>query len=185
MQTVGELLRFQLKLISRLFAGACIALLLFLGVGPHVLGYRTLTVLTGSMDPAYPAGSVVVVSQQPAAALHKGQVLVYEAPIDDHRVVTHRVTEVFGDGGSYVVQTKGDANGAPDPWRARIASPTVWTVRFGVPVLGSLIRLLRTPILHKVLVYGVPLLIALMWVGQIWRAPGGSGARRPPREAHA
>jgi signal peptidase len=148
----------------------CFAVLAFLGIGPRLFGYRTLTVLTGSMRPGMPAGSVAVVEQEPTSALRVGDVVVYQAPIADHRIVSHRVVSIEASGAaSYVIQTKGDANNGPDPWTAKISSPTVWRVRAVVPRLGTAIRFLRMRQLHLALLYGVPLVLALIWMGEIWR----------------
>jgi signal peptidase len=148
------------------------SVLALLGIGPRFFGYRTLTVLTGSMRPVMPVGSVVIATQEPIAKLQVGDVLVYQAPLADHRVVSHRVVSIKAMGGNaYVVQTKGDANKGPDPWLARLDSPSVWHVRAVVPVLGGLIRLLRGKQLHVALIYLVPLLLAAIWMSEIWRRP--------------
>jgi len=157
----------------------CFATLAFLGIGPRILGYRTLTVLTGSMRPRMPVGSVVIATQEPTAALRVGQVLVYQAPIPDKRVVSHRVVSIkMVDGGAYIVQTKGDANNAPDPWLARIDSPTVWHARGDVPFVGTVVRFLRLRQLRLVLLYAVPFVLAAIWISEIWR-PNGVPAGAP------
>jgi len=55
------------------------AVLLFtaLAVGPHLLGYRTVTMLSGSMSPVIRPGDVIVDTQLPVAALHPGQIITY------------------------------------------------------------------------------------------------------------
>src|SRR3954447_8765857 len=65
-----------------------------LAVGPHVFGYRTMTMLTGSMAPGINPGDVTVAVQEPTAALAVGQIISYQIPVDDHRVVSHRVVKV-------------------------------------------------------------------------------------------
>src|SRR4051812_12666954 len=64
---------------------------LVLAVGPHVLGYRTMTMLTGSMAPRISPGDVVLSTPVAVADITPGMVISYHIPIDDHRVVTHRV----------------------------------------------------------------------------------------------
>lgn len=150
----------------------CFSALVLLGIGPRVLGYRTLTVLTGSMRPTMPVGSVVVATREPITSLRVGDVLVYQAPLEDHRVVSHRVISIEPvAGNAYVVQTKGDANPSPDPWLARVDSPTVWHVRTVIPGLGAAIRVLRGRQLHMALLYLVPLMLAVIWLSEIWRRP--------------
>lgn len=147
----------------------CFCTLALVGIGPRVFGYRTLTVLTGSMRPVMPVGSAVVATQEPITSLHVGDILVYQAPIADHRVVSHRVVSIKADGNAYVVQTKGDANSSPDPWLARIDSASVWHVRTVVPGLGAAIRVLRSRQVHVALLYLVPLMLAAIWLTEIWR----------------
>lgn len=143
-----------------------------LAVGPHLFGYRTMTMLSGSMAPGINPGDVTVAVQQPTSKLRTGQVISYRIPVDDHRVVSHRVVEVTpSTGGALVIRTKGDRNSAADPWTAVVQDPHVWTVRAVVPHLGSVIRVLRGPGLHVAFLYVGPALLALMVLAQIWRRP--------------
>src|SRR3954453_16617326 len=101
-----------------------------LAIGPHVLGYRTMTMLTGSMSPQIDPGDVVVSPPLDVQDVTEGMVISYHIPIDDHRVVTHRVTSVQHDSdGTVTVQTKGDANTAVDPWQATLQGQTAYQVR--------------------------------------------------------
>src|SRR5918998_3005273 len=89
-----------------------------LAVGPHVFGYRTLTMLTGSMSPSIDPGDVVVVTPIAVSEVTEGMVLTYKIPVEDHHLVTHRVVSVErGTDGTVIVQTKGDANDGVDPWK--------------------------------------------------------------------
>lgn len=170
----GVSVRGLLGLATRLLANLVLlgAVLVFLGlaVGPHVLGYRTMTMLTGSMAPLINPGDVTVVTPLPAADVEPGMIISYAIPVEDHRVVSHRVVSVTrGDGGSVTVQTKGDANPGVDPWTATLQGDTAYQVRGVVPELGTLIRLLRTPGLQPALVWGVPALVAGWLLLSLWR----------------
>jgi len=164
-----------IRQVARGTALAVVALsfcvLVLLGIGPRVLGYRTVTVLTGSMRPSMPIGSMVITTREPVAKLHVGDVLVYQAPIADHRVVSHRVVSIRTVEGAYVVQTKGDANASPDPWLARIDSASVWRVRAVIPGVGTAVRALRGRSAHVALLYLVPFMLAAIWLSEIWRRP--------------
>src|SRR4051795_11772213 len=143
-----------------------------LAVGPHVFGYRTMTMLTGSMSPQIDPGDVVVSTPLDVQDVTEGMVISYHIPIDDHRVVTHRVVSVeHGTDGSITVQTKGDANDAVDPWQATLKGDTAYQVRAVIPELGNVIEALRTPVVTKTLVYGAPALLAGWLIRSIWR-PG-------------
>ena len=159
------------------------ALLAFLGlaVGPHLFGYRTMTMLTGSMAPQINPGDVTVVTPVPSSQVRTGMIISYHIPVQDHRVVTHRVIAVTpGPNGSTTVQTKGDANNGKDPWTATLQGDTAYQVRGVVPVLGTTIRFLRTPVLRDALLYGVPTILAGWVLLTLWapRKPGGRALRR-------
>jgi signal peptidase len=141
-----------------------------LAVGPHVLDYRTMTMLTGSMSPVIDPGDVTIVTPLPVDQVTAGMIITYHVPIDDHHLITHRVTSVdHGTDGSVTVQTKGDANDAIDPWQATLQGDTAYQVRAVLPAVGHLISALRTPIISQALVYGAPALLAGWLLLSIWR----------------
>jgi signal peptidase len=166
-----------------------VAVVAFSGLvlGPNVLGYRTETMLTGSMAPAIKPGDVLVIATKPATELAVGDQISYTIPVQDHRVVTHRVTEVDNSDGEITFRTKGDANPDPDPWTATVQGRTVWTVRGVVPFAGTALRALRHPALSAVLRWWVPSLLSAVALLQIWRRKPASedatvpGPRRRPR----
>ena len=59
--------RRMLNWVGNLLLLLCLAVFLLVAVGPHVFGYRTATMLTGSMEPGIMPGDVVVTT--PAARL--------------------------------------------------------------------------------------------------------------------
>jgi len=149
-----------------------LALVAFAGlaVGPHVFGYRTMTMLTGSMAPKIEPGDVTVVTPIGVSDVTKGMVITYHIPVGDHSVVTHRVVSVVrGSDGTVTVQTKGDANDAVDPWTATLQGDTAYQVRAVLPKVGHLIQLLRTPAVAPVLLYGAPTLLVGWLLLSIWR----------------
>jgi signal peptidase len=174
---VPRLLRRVVRGLGNLLLLVVVLAFTGLALGPHVLGYRTMTMLTGSMAPGINPGDVTVAVQEPTSTLAVGQIISYQIPIDDHRVVSHRVVKVTrGPGGAVVVQTKGDHNPSADPWTAIITDPQVWTVRAVVPHLGDVIRALRGRGLHIALLYVGPALLTVLLLGEIWRSPK-AGAR--------
>lgn len=153
-----------------------IAVFLFLAVGPRLFGYRTATMLTGSMVPTIRPGDVIVDTPEPIADLKVGQVVTYAIPVYDHHVESHRVISVKRVDGAVLFRTKGDANSGADPWTARVTSPTIWRVRTVVPWAGTAIRGLRAPLVSEALRIGIPATVVVVLLIGIW-----AGERRPGR----
>jgi signal peptidase len=162
------------RLLGSAFVVASLCLVAFIGVGPRVLPYRTETLLSGSMRPGMPEGSVVVVTRKAATRVRVGDVLAYQIPVKNRRVVTHRVVKVLVAGPHPVIQTQGDANNTPDPWIARLEESTVWQARFAVPRLGRVIQVLRGDVVHALAVAVAPLLLLSFLLLEIWRPPAAA-----------
>ena len=80
-------------------------------VAPRLLGYKEMAVLSGSMEPTIPVGSLLYVKEMDASQLEVGDVCTYY--LDSETFVTHRVISV--DEASATLVTQGDANEDPDP----------------------------------------------------------------------
>lgn len=84
-------------------------------VVPLVTGAKPYTILTGSMEPQYPPGTLVVVQPAEAEDINLGDVITYQLESGKAQVVTHRVVGVGADAdGTPVFITRGDANDADD-----------------------------------------------------------------------
>ena len=181
--------RRAVRLLGNLVLGLVLAAFAFLAVGPHVLGYRTMTMLTGSMAPGIDPGDVTVAVAEPVSQLAVGQIISYQIPVQDRRVVSHRVVSVKRlANGTVQMQTKGDHNPGVDPWTAVVSDPQVWRVVAVVPRLGSVIQALRGPGLRTVFVYVGPAALALFLLAGIWRKseePGASETKEAPVEPSA
>jgi signal peptidase I len=160
------------ELAARLFLAFALLALVLLGLLPNLGWYRTETVLSGSMKPYFSPGDIVVVTPEAIRDVRVGQVISYHIPVGDHHVQSHRVIEVVRGGAHPLVRTKGDANTAPDPWTARLNGDTAWQVRAVVPKAGWAIVWLRTPAIRRLAIFAVPLLLAILGLLRIWRAPG-------------
>ncbi len=100
-------------------------------------------VASGSMEPAIPVGSVVVVEPVDSAAVNYGDVITFNSPENPTLVVTHRVIEVSGPPEVRVFRTKGDANDDADLVPVP-AEEVLGQVRFHLPYLGYLAQHIRT-----------------------------------------
>ncbi|WP_427172281.1 signal peptidase I [Arthrobacter sp. 92] len=171
------------KLAATATTLAAVAVFLFLAVGPRVLGYQTITMLTGSMSPLISPGDVVVTVPTPVNALKTGDIITYRIPVDDHRVETHRVVKIMRNAdGTTTVQTKGDANNTEDPWTATLQGESIDVHTATIPYLGAAIRTLRDPVLLNTLMYGAPAVLVVMLLDTIWRKPPtrGTAAAKVP-----
>lgn len=95
-----------------LLAGAA---LLVAVVIPRVAGATPYTILTGSMRPHYPPGTLVVVKPVDPSKLAVGDVATYQLRSGEPEVVTHRIVAVRQSlKGEVSFQFQGDANNIAD-----------------------------------------------------------------------
>lgn len=103
---------------------------------PRVGGATPYAVLTGSMRPDYPPGTLVVVRPVAPEDVRVGDVVTYQLASGERAVVTHRVTAVSASlGGELRYTTRGDANDVADrePVRPVQIRGRLW---YSVPLLG-------------------------------------------------
>jgi signal peptidase len=82
---------------------------------PRIGGGTPYTILTGSMRPTMPPGTLVVTKPVPPAAIKVGDVVTYQLGSGEPTVVTHRVVGIGIDGkGNRLFTTQGDANHTAD-----------------------------------------------------------------------
>lgn len=145
-----------------------VIVLLVATIGPRLLPYRTFTVLSGSMEPTIPVGSMIFDREVDASTLARGDVVTFHPPGHADKLVTHRIARVEeGKAGSFLV-TRGDANGVADDWRIP-AEGRGLRYEFHVPYLGYVVGGLLTPTGRL-----VALTLAALWLGglalwTIWR----------------
>jgi signal peptidase len=128
-------------------------------VVPRVAGATPYTVLTGSMQPHYPPGTLVVVKPVPVERIGVGSVITYQLRSGEPTVVTHRVVAVASSvNGERVLQTKGDANAVPDQTWVRPVQVRgeLW---YALPYLGYATNLLTANQRQAVLVAVVAVLL--------------------------
>lgn len=79
--------------------------------------YRMFTVVTGSMEPVYKVGEVVISKEVDPSTIKKGDDVVYLGEKNDFKdkIVTHRVIKIEKKDNEYYFTTKGIANDYSDP----------------------------------------------------------------------
>lgn len=105
---------------------------------PFVTGSQTYSIITSSMEPTYPPGTLVIVQPTDPAELNVGAVITYQAKPGEPTVVTHRIIAVeLSSTGSRAFKTMGDNNAVADaaPVTAEQVRGRVW---YALPWLGVL-----------------------------------------------
>lgn len=117
-------------------AGSVVLVIALTVVLPRLGGGHAYTILTGSMEPSMPAGTVVVVRPTDAADIRTGDVITYQLKSGEPTVVTHRVRSVGFDGNNELrFVTQGDSNDVADAVTVRPVQ--IKGVRwYSVPYLG-------------------------------------------------
>ena len=105
-------------------------------VVPRLAGATPYTVLTGSMQPHYPPGTLVVARPIDAEQVRTGDVVIIQLESGEAGFVTHRVSAIGTNlKGERSFETQGDANNAPDQdlRRPEQVRGKLW---YSVPYLG-------------------------------------------------
>lgn len=137
-RTLGHRARRLAPKIGSALAIALVAGLLAVSlIVPRLMNGAALTVLTGSMRPTYPPGSLVVVRPVEPENVRVADVITFQEP-GASSFTTHRVVEIGTDDlGRREFVTKGDGNETPDI-RPVAADSVRGEVVFGLPIVGSL-----------------------------------------------
>lgn len=157
------------RVVSSILLGS-VVLLILVGTVGMVIGLWRFTVIdTGSMRPNLNPGDVAVLESERLTDLRKGQIVAFHPPGEPGLTVIHRVFSIHRTRDGVIIQTKGDANNAIDPWRARIASNTVWREDLEAPKVGYLaVWSQQRPVRLGVLIVIVILVVGML-LGWIWR----------------
>jgi signal peptidase I len=149
---------------------ACSVLLVVLAAAAMVLDLLRFTVVdSGSMRPTLNPGDVVVLRSEAPTQMALGQIVAFHPPGEPRLTVVHRVRAIRRTSRGVIFRTKGDANNAFDPWRAKIAGNIVWRESMKIPWLGYLVVWSQRPAIRMAvlgLLMGVLVILVLGW---IWR----------------
>jgi len=80
----------------------------------NIFGFRTYMVATGSMEPEYSVGDMIIIKETPKEKIKAGDVINYISE-NETDTITHRVIEVEEKQGQTYYKTKGDNNNSEDP----------------------------------------------------------------------
>ena len=130
---------------------------------PRLMGYDVYAIISGSMEPALPVGSLVYAKGVDPIALTPGTVIVFGSGAGTDDAITHRVVENNRENRELV--TRGDANAdndvSPIPYDNVIGQVTAF-----VPILGKFLPALSTTT-------GKLYLLGVLAAGVLFRVLGG------------
>ena len=160
-----------------------VALVAVLLVGVRLFGLQVFTVLSGSMEPEYPVGSLIYVKKVEYKTLKAGDVITYM--LDEDTVSTHRITEVLideVDPNVYRYFTKGDANQDPDSVSVHYAN-IIGTPVFMIPLLGYVANYIQHPPGIYVALSAGAILILLVFLPDLFSEDGKKSAAHSAEDA--
>jgi len=106
-------------------------------VVPRLVGGVPLTILTGSMEPGLPPGTLVVVRPVDPADIRVGDIVTYQISPGVPGVISHRVGGVTVGAAGRTFTLKGDANAEADRDPV-VEGQVMGEVWYSVPLLGYL-----------------------------------------------
>jgi signal peptidase len=147
---------------------------------PTLLGYERYVIISGSMEPTLPIGSVVYDEVVPVSELEVGDIITFLPPpeygIADP--VTHRIVKITVAGeetdvpGRRLFRTQGDNNEDMDPWDMVLDGPDQARVVRHIPYVGYVYMALKMGWV-QFLVIGIPAVALVVYiVVTLWRLSG-------------
>lgn len=125
-------------------------------IAPPMLGYQSMAVLSGSMEPNIAVGAIVYAKEVEPSELKVGDIITYRLSGDTR--VTHRIKEIDTTQQCFI--TKGDANEVADATPVAFEQ-VIGKVDFYLPLLGYMSIYIKTP-LGIVAICGVLFLMLLL-----------------------
>jgi signal peptidase len=156
--------------IASVAAGLAVGLLLATGIS-LAMGYRTFSVLSGSMEPTIHTGDAVVDEPIPPLDARVGDVITFKDPSRGGELVTHRVRSVRPSGAMVAMVTKGDANTAVERWNVPTGG-SLGRVAYRLPDAGRVIAAIRGRYGRLLLIALPALFLGLYELSRIWRPRG-------------
>ena len=138
----------KLKITLKVASNTLLALVIILAillVGVRVVGIDILTVLSPSMEPKYPTGSLIYLVDVDPAELEVEDVITYR--ISEKTTATHRIKEIIPDEDDpsiFRFRTKGDNNDEYDGNLVEFEQ-VEGKVIFCIPLLGHLAMYIQSP----------------------------------------
>lgn len=108
---------------------------------PKLWGWQMFAILTGSMEPAIPTGSMIYVKPVHIEEIKENDIITFRLGSGKTNTATHRVVGIQQDG----VITKGDANPTADAMIVD-AQRLIGKVVYSLPICGYFLMFIGNPI---------------------------------------
>ena len=119
--TRKKVIKKTVKAICTPFILAIVLIILYIGyqkffkkdTNASIFGFKQYMVLTGSMEPNYNIGDLIIVKEVKENELNVGDVITYSVG-NGGETISHRIIDITSKDGKIQYQTKGDNNNSPD-----------------------------------------------------------------------
>lgn len=152
----------RLQRFVSVLAVASAVVILVAGIGLRLTGTQFQTVTSGSMEPSIHPGDIALTRPVAVTSLAVGDVIAFYPP-NDPQPRLHRITSITVRDGVVAVTTRGDANGAEDPWLAQLRGPTAYRLVGVMPLVGWVAQY------RGLLLLAAGLLLALALGRDLWK----------------
>ena len=177
-----------MRILKTLSTGLVILAIIFafLIAGIRIFGIQVYGVLTGSMEPTHPTGSLIYVKRTDASDLRVNDVITFS--ISPNVIATHRIVEIVPDESNPTIvryRTKGDANNDVDASLVS-ANNIIGKVMFSIPQLGYIASFIQQPpgIYVAILVCGL-MIAFVFYTDSLEKKQKASFLRSGKRNYHA
>jgi len=136
-----------------------------LTVGVRLVGLTPYVVVSGSMEPVFPTGSIIYVQKVDPQTIGVGDPITFRMREGDY-VAVHRVYDIREEDRSFI--TKGDQNDAVDGSPVNY-SDVIGAPRFTIPKAGFLYRAITSSPGRYLFLGLVALTIALMFTSEYFK----------------
>ncbi len=142
------------SIITAIIFIICLLLLLLVMMTPkdatgnkrvNIAGYSIMNVLTGSMEPTYHVGDVIVIKKANADELKVKDVITFISTDEklNGQAVTHRIINITEENGQKKFETKGDNNKVKDETLVS-EDKILGKVQFKIPFVGKAVNFMQT-----------------------------------------
>lgn len=118
-----------------------VILISLLLTAPRLLGFQLYHVISGSMEPGIPIGSLIITTKAEPENLQNGEVITFYGGNQQNSIIVHRIVE--NDYTQKQITTKGDAN-AQEDIKPVPYDQVLGKLLFSVPKLGFLAAAMGT-----------------------------------------